>query len=417
MTGASRSLIGLALGLGAGLALQAAHATSLITVAKALKPIGTLWLAGLQMTLVPLIFALVTTGVAEWAGRGGGRTLGFAFGLFAALATAGALGASALMTAGLSLWAPVAHVGGGAVVAAPPGGIPSLGEQLVALVPTNPVGAAAQMQVAPLVVFALLLGLALVRVGVREREAILSALSGVSRAMLVIVDWVLLAAPAGIFVLALGVALTEGAGAAGVVLQAVIMTSAVVAVALACCYLVAWLGGGVPIRAFARAAAGPQAVAAGTTSSMATLPAMVEAAERSLGMSAATAGTVLPLAVSVFRFGSVTLIAGCAIFAAHAAGLQPSLVQILVMCGVVVVTNVGIAGLPAAAVLYAAEAPAFQALGAPLDFLPLLIATAALPDVLDTACNVTADLAAATVVHRFARRRVKTEPAQAGSVA
>ena len=418
MTGATRSLLALLLGLGLGLGLQASHATELIALGRWLKPVGTLWLAGLQMTLVPMIFSLVVTGVADWAGRGGGRTLGFALGLFLALAAAGALGAAGLMTAALNLWPPVAHVGGGATaVAAPAGGIPSLGEQFVALVPTNPVAAMAQMQVAPMVIFALVLGLALARIGGREREAIVTVLNGLARAMLVVVDWVLRAAPVGVFVLALQVALTEGAAAAGVVAQAVLMSSAVVAVALACCYLIAWLGGGVPILAFARAAAGPQAVAAGTTSSMASLPAMVEAAERSLDMPAATAGTVLPLAVSVFRLGNVTLIAGSAVFAAHAAGLQPSLAQILVMGLVIVLTNIGIAGLPAAAVLYAAEAPAFQALGAPLDFLPLLIATAALPDVLDTACNVTADLAAATVVHRFARRRVKTEPAQAGSVA
>ncbi len=408
----TRCLLALALGLCAGAALNLAHDEALTNFAVALKPLGNLWLAGLQMTLAPMIFALVTVGAADWSRRGGGRVISFALALFTGLALTAALASGFLMTLALRAWPPMAHVGGGVVAGAPPPA-PPLADQLVALVPTNPVAAAAQGQFAALVVFALVLGLALGRIGARERDAVTDVLNGVARAMTVIVEWVLTAAPVGIFVLALGVALTGGAAVAGVVAQAIVLTSALVAVALVACYLVAWIGGGVSPIAFARAAAGPQAVAAGTTSSMATLPAMIEAAQAKLGMSRQNAGTILPLAVSVFRIGNVTLITGSAIFAAHAAGLTPTAAQIVVVAAVVVVTNFGTVGLPAAAVMWATEAPAFQAAGAPLDLLPLLIATAALPDVLDTACNVTGHMAVSTVVARFADR----QPAPEGAVA
>ena len=77
-------------------------------------------------------------------------------------------------------------------------------------------------------------------------------------------------------------------------------------------------------------------------------------------------------------------------------------------CGITILTNLGVIGLPAAAVLYAAEAPAFAGIGAPIELLPLLIATSAIPDILDTVCNVTADLAALTWVGRLARRGART---------
>jgi proton glutamate symport protein len=201
-----------------------------------------------------------------------------------------------------------------------------------------------------------------------------------------------------------------------VLAQAVVMTSALPAVGIGLCYLIARFAGGVGLARFARAAMGPQAVAAGTTSSMATLPAMIEAAETGLDCPASVAGAVLPLAVSTFRFGNVILITGTALFAANAAGVHPNVAQIAIAGFVVILTNIGVVGLPAAAVLYAAEAPAFQAIGAPLELLPLLIALSAIPDILDTVCNVTADLAVTTVVRRLITGRVGAA-AVAGAVA
>jgi Na+/H+-dicarboxylate symporter len=66
-----------------------------------------------------------------------------------------------------------------------------------------------------------------------------------------------------------------------------------------------------------------------------------------------------------------------------------------------VLTNVGVIGLPGAAVLMAAYGPIFTALGTPIEALTLLIAVFTLPDILDTTCNVTADLAATSLIARF----------------
>jgi Na+/H+-dicarboxylate symporter len=73
----------------------------------------------------------------------------------------------------------------------------------------------------------------------------------------------------------------------------------------------------------------------------------------------------------------------------------------------IVLSNVGVAGLPAAAVLYAADAPAMQMVGAPLGFLPLWLAVIAIPDIFLTVCNVTADLAIAAGTARLIGRRTE----------
>jgi Na+/H+-dicarboxylate symporter len=71
-------------------------------------------------------------------------------------------------------------------------------------------------------------------------------------------------------------------------------------------------------------------------------------------------------------------------------------------CGIAVMTNVGVIGLPGAAVLFAAYSPVFAALGTPLEMIALLIPVFTLPDMLDTGTNVTADLAATAIVARIA---------------
>ena len=399
VTGATRTLIGLLLGLAIGALLKALDNSVLIDAARQLAPLGVLWLTALRMTLVPLVFSMVVLGVSAWTGAG--RIVGQAFAVFAALLVLAAATGAGFGSLVLRLWPVAPGVLIPLAAAGPPPATPPIVDQLAALMPVNPVAAAAEGAGAPLVMFALLFGLALARIAQDRRLALSMSLQAVADTMMVIVGAVLRLAPVGVFVLGLGVALNTGLKAAGVLGQALAFGIMLPILGIGICYLVARFAGGVGFARFARAALGPQVMAAGTTSSLATLPAMIEAAETKLDCPPALAGAVLPLAVSTFRFGNVVMVSSMMMFAAAAAGVHPSLGQILIGCVVVILTNLGVAGLPAAAMLYAADAPAFLAVGAPLDILPLLIAIAAIPDIFDTMCNVTGDLAATTVVQRW----------------
>lgn len=404
MAGTKRILIALGAGIAIGIPLRAIGWPEVATLA---APIGQLWLAGLQMTLVPLVVTMVATGIGSLRDAGTRENVvGYAIGTFALMLVIAAMIGAGTMSLLLRLWPalPGALTG---LSHAPAGGqpvAPTIVDQIVGLIPTNPLAAAVNSAFAPLVVFALLFGLAIGQIASDRRRALMEILSAVADAMMVIVGWLLWLAPIGIFALTLRAVLTTGFAIAGLLLQSVILLAAVLLIGIAACYLIALIGGATGIRRFAGLAAAPQAVAAGTTSSMATLPAMIEAAETRSDIPPALVNAILPLAVSTFRFGNVVLITATIVFAAHAGGLSPGFGAIVVACGITILTNLGVIGLPAAAVLYAAEAPGFAAIGAPIELLPLLIATSAIPDILDTTCNVTADLAALTIVGRLTRR-------------
>jgi Na+/H+-dicarboxylate symporter len=400
-------LLALIGGVLAGLALRllGAHGTD---AADLLAPIGALWLNALRMTLVPLIFCLMTTGVASIANAaGGGRLIATTIGAFIVLlilaATVGALGGAGLGAA----W-PI-HPVGAALTAKPvqAADAPALdiASQILALIPLNPIAAAAEAAMTPLIVFAAILGAAATRLPDEQRKLLTGVLQAGGDAMLVIVDWVLKAAPVGIFVLALGAVTKAGLDMAAGLLQYVLMLSMVLTLGLILALLIGMISGVGPIR-FLRAATGPLALAASTQSSMACLPALVKAADEDLTLPSAASATILPLAVTVFRFGNVFGAVSAGLFGAHLFGVHPGAAQIGLAIGVAVLTNIGVMGLPGAAVLLAAYGPVFLVLGAPLQALTLLIAVFTLPDIVDTSTNVVADLAVGALIARLVGKPV-----------
>ncbi len=393
-------------GLAAGIALRLGFGAD-TTLAALLKPIGELWLNGLRMTLVPLVFCLMTSGVAGLAdtATGGGRLVGIAVTVFVVLlvvaSIAGMLSAKALMLLwpvhplGLALAAPAAGAAAGP---------PNYVAMLMGLIPVNPVAAAAESAMAPLIVFAAIFGLAISRLPSTSRSLLVNFFSASADAMLVIVAWVLRVAPIGIFVLSFEAAASVGVGAALGVFQYVILLSAVVTVGLLCATLIGLLSGVPPARFF-RAALAPQALAASTQSSMACLPALVEAAE-SLKLPRAFVGSIMPLAVTTFRFGNVFGGIAAGLIGASLYGVHPGAGAIGLAVLIGVLTNIGVIGLPGQAVVLAAYGPIFTALGTPIEALMLLIPVFALPDILVTVCNVTGHLGATALVARLAGREV-----------
>jgi Na+/H+-dicarboxylate symporter len=271
------------------------------------------------------------------------------------------------------------------------------------LVPVNPVAAAAAGQMMPLVLFAILFGFAATRLPRRDDGGVIALLDDTARIMLTIVEWVLWFAPLGIFLLALSAALHAGSGLASVLGHYVALEIATAILAIAACYVLVGIRGPHLLWRFAKGALAPQAMAAGTCSSMATLPAMIEAAIGPMGISEPVAGTLLPLAATSFRFASTASTMVGVTLAAYAAGIHPSVAQLIVAAIVSMLANMGSAGLPGAAVVYAMDAPGFQVLGAPLGLIPFYIATIAVPDIFLTTANVTADLTVTTLLASMMR--------------
>jgi Na+/H+-dicarboxylate symporter len=266
------------------------------------------------------------------------------------------------------------------------------------MVPTNVVAAAASDAIVPLVLFALLLGIAVTRIGEAEHRAAVTALfAGFADALLVIVGWILALAPLGVFALAItaGARLGMDAGAALAFYVGLQIVLALI-LTLLMVLLAATLGGTSPAR-FAAAAAPAQAVALSTQSSLASLPAMLAGAQR-LGLAEQSTAVVLPLAVATFKISAPLTGVVVGLTLAKLAGVEVGGWQLLAGILLAAISTLAVVGLPGQVSFFAANAPPALAMGAPIELMPLLLAIDTLPDMIRTVANVTADLAATAVI-------------------
>ena len=221
--------------------------------------------------------------------------------------------------------------------------------------------------------------------------------------MLVIVHWVLWLAPAGVLALAFAVGARLGLGAAGTLVQYVVVVAACCLSAAALAILVGIVAGRVSPLALLRATLPAQIVAVSTQSSLASLPAMIEAGP-ALGVDRDEIGVVLPLAVSLFRAASVAANMAVAIYLGHLHGIALSPATLGIGAATAAAVSLAAVGLPAQVSFFATIAPVCLAMGVPVTLLPVLLAVETIPDIFRTFGNVTADLVVARLAGRADRR-------------
>lgn len=413
-----RILLALVCGLGAGMlvaSLDPGASSAIMTIA---EPIGAVWLDGLRMTIIPLVFGLVVNGIASASdAASAGAVARKALLLFALLLTLAGLLAAFATPALLALW-PIsgdtaAAFAGFAHPVGPPQAIPPASEWVKQIVPANPIAAAAEGAMLPIVLFAVVFGFAATRIAGEARERICGLFDAMVQVMLVIVHWVLLLAPIGVFALALLVTARAGASVVGGLAHYVVIISILCVSNIAAMYaIIAWFSR-VSVKSFAKAAWPAQAIAFSTQSSLASLPAMVEGSRRQLRVPTHVSDLVLPLAVSLFRITSPAANLGVALYLAHMNGLHPSVFQI--GAGVVVAAVVSLAsvGLPSQVSFFSVVAPVCIVVGAPVEPLALLLAVETIPDIFRTVGNVTADVAATALVGAPATDDDLPEPSDA----
>lgn len=400
-------LLALLAGAVIGLLLAWTDAALAARVADAVQPVGRLWLNALQMTVVPLVLALVVVGVTTASdAAASGRTARRAIAVFLLLLSAAAAFAAIAAPAALSmiahdpaLTAALADAAATPATSAAPTG---WADALVAIIPSNAIAAAAQGAMLPLVVFALFFGFALTRIAADRRAQLVGLFQALADAMIVIVRWVLWLAPVGVFALILALCARSGLSMLSALGIYIVLQCALYLTVTLAMLPVALVWGGEPIRRFAAAIAPAQAVAASTQSSLASLPAMLDSAQRRLGYSPQVTALVLPMAVSLFRITSPVQYLSAAAFIAWAYGIDLSAAQLAAGAALAVVISLGSVGLPGQVSFMATNLPVTQAMGLPVAPLGLLLAVDTIPDVFATVGNVTADLTATSVVARKA---------------
>jgi proton glutamate symport protein len=395
-------VIGLSLGALAGGLTESVRAAALGVAGF----IGTLWLNALKMTVIPLVVALLVTGIAKsreaaLGGRIAGRSVLWIVIVCTVSSVFGAV-AIVLLTRIFPLARGTAQglqsaLGGLGQKAAPP--LPGIADFFKGVIPDNVFASATNGDILPLVVFAVLFALALGYISGDGRRSIVGFFEAIGDALLVIIEWVLWIAPLGVLALAFTVGSAAGGAAFAGLGHYVVLISAIGVLVTLVGYPLAVIAGRVPLGQFTREMIAPQAVAISTRSSLASLPAMLTAS-RGMGIRDNVADVTLPIAVALFRATGPAMNVAVAFYVAHWLGIQPNLSQMIAATAVGAVMSYGAVSLPGEVSYISSIAPIAIALGVPIAPLGLLVAVEMVPDIFRTVGNVTHDVALAGIVNR-----------------
>jgi Na+/H+-dicarboxylate symporter len=394
--------LGLLLGLAFGMWLSqdASPSAPIRGLLGVLDVVGTAWINAVRMTVIPLVVPLLIVGVAgggdtSVTGRVGAKAFAWMLALAIACAIFSAVVAPPWFDTLVLDPDATARLRATASLDIPPADALSLRTWILGLIPLNPIRAAADGTLLPVVLFTLLYAFALGKVSDGPRAAQLAFFRGMADTMLVVVRWMLAIAPIGILALAtvLGQKLgTSVLGAIGFYFMVVIVLHLIATAAL---YGVMGVSRRVPLRDFARALIPSQVVGMGTRSSLAALPAMVRGATDVLHLPATATGFVLPLCASVFKLTSAIYWVVGALFVAKLYGIDLPVSSIALVAASSVVLNFSTPGIPSGGMLL--QVPLYTSIGLPVEGIGIMIALDTLPDMFKTLLNVTADMLVAVM--------------------
>jgi proton glutamate symport protein len=402
-------LLALAAGFAVGLPLSRVEGPFADGVLALLGPVGTIFVNAIRMTVIPLVVSSLIVGVTgapdpRSVGRIGVRAL-VLFVLLVGVAAAFGVVLGAPLMALLPLDPSsvdalrAGAIGAGATAAEGARSIPSLGEWVVALVPSNPIKAAADGAMLPLIVVSVTFAAALMQVAPERRGAVVRVVEGIMDASLALVRAILAFAPLGVFALAVPLAATMGTDALGAILGYVVIVCGIcVLFWLVVLYPLAVTVGRVPLRTFARATLPAQSIAFSSRSSLAALPALLESVRDTLRLPPAIGSFLIPLAATMFRVGAGIGQTVGVLFIARLYGVDLDTVQLATIAVISLVTSFSVPGVPGGSIIV--MVPVLTSVGIPVEGVGILLGADTIPDMFRTTTNVTGHMTAAAILAR-----------------
>ncbi|MBV1859380.1 MAG: dicarboxylate/amino acid:cation symporter, partial [Nannocystaceae bacterium] len=374
-----------------------------------MKPVGDAFMRLIKMVIVPLVFSSLLVGVASLGdirklGRMGLRTLGLYMGTTAAAVSIG-LGVAHLINPGsfidersrVALQAQFEGAAGSTADAAAEA--PSTIENILNIIPGNPIESLVSGDMLQVIFFAVLLGVALTFLDNKDGQPVVTLMDRVQNAMVVIIHIVMKIAPYGVAALVAEVVGTSGFS----VLKGLFVYGLTVLIGLALHgaivygLIVKYLAK-LPILGFLRAARPAQLIAFSTSSSSAALPVSMECAEENLGVSNPVASFVIPLGSTVNMDGTALYQGVAAIFIAQVFQMDLSFGDQIGIVATATMASVGAAGVPGAGMVTLAMV--LTATGIPTVGVALILGMDRLLDMFRTGLNVTGDLAVTAAIGR-----------------
>jgi Na+/H+-dicarboxylate symporter len=408
----TKILIGLILGTILGAVANVAHIEPLRQALILLEPVGTAFIRLLTMIVIPLVIASLLVGAASLGdirklGRIGGKTLAY-YMITTALAVIMGLLVSNIVQPGSRvdpatrdrLAAEFEHQAEGSVSLAAQ--TPSVKDLLLNMIPRNPVKAAADFDLLPLILFSVIFGAAVSVLPEVQKSAVLNFFDGINNASMVIIGWIMKVAPYAVFAIIAAVVAQFGLD----LLRSLLIYTLTVVLGLALhtfgtiSLMVRFVAGLNPLTFFKRIIP-VELFAFSTSSSSATLPVTIDTAQNKLGISREVSSFVLPLGATVNMDGTALYQAVAVMFIAQIYGLHLDLMGQATIVLTATLASIGAAGVPSAGLITLIVVLQSVGMGDKVAAgIALILGVDRILDMLRTCVNVTGDLSCAAFVAR-----------------
>lgn len=411
--------IGLLAGVVAGMTANLLGLEPLRELLQRIEPIGTAWIRLIMMIVIPLVMASLIVGTASLGditrlGRIGGKTVAFYLATTTIAISIGLLlsniirpGSRVDPATTSQLLESYAGATSERIELAQQA--PGIGEVLLNLIPRNPIEAMANGDMLPIILFSLLFGAALSLIETQRRDTVLNFFHGVNDVAMILVDWVMRLAPYAVFALLAAVVAQAGLDLLASLFLYMLTVVLGLLIHVFGTYPLAmrFLARFSPITFFKRIRKVP-IIAFSTSSSNATLPVTIEAAEEDLGVSEEVASFVLPLGATINMDGTALYQGVATMFIAQVMGIDLTWTAQLMVVLTATLASIGAAGVPSAGIIILTVV--LTQAGVPETGIALILGVDRILDMCRTAVNVTGDLTCAAFVARSEGEELRPHP-------
>ena len=275
----------------------------------------------------------------------------------------------------------------------------SIHDKIVNLIPANPINAALEESMLQLVVFAILIGIALVSIDDARAKPLLDLARSLQEISMEIVSWAMLLAPYAVLGLLAQITMQAGIDALiGMSAYVVTVLSGLALLLVFYSVIASVVGGYNPIK-FLGDLKEVQLLAFSTSSSAAVMPMSIRTAEQKLGVDSATADFIVPLGATINMDGTALYQVVAAVFLTQVFAVDLSSGELVLLIATTVGASIGSPSTPGVGIVILATI--LTNIGIPASGIALIIGVDRILDMSRTAINVTGDLTACIVIDKW----------------
>ncbi len=404
-------LIGLFLGLVVGILLGpsvgwVARDTG-ATIGNWLAFPGRLFIATIQMVVIPLVIASIIRGLTSTEDMEQLRKVGVRVVLFFLATTT--------LAATIGLWLgnllKPGHLIKGITLpeATPPvtesevsvPNLDSLPDTLLGLLPGNPLAAMVQGQMLQVVIFSVIVGIALVSIAPEQSRPMLDLLRSLQQICMAIVNWAMRIAPYAVF--GLMAQLTASIGFSAMLGMAYYIATVLLGLLIMFGFyllILSFLPGQHPL-VFLKHTRDVILLAFSTSSSAAVMPLSIRTAQEKLAVRPSIAQFVIPLGATINMNGTALYQSVATVFLAQVYGIDLSLANMVLVVTMAIGASIGSPATPGVGIVILSMV--LTTVGIPPSGIALIMGVDRILDMSRTAINVTGDLVTARLMEAWAR--------------